>query len=415
MTSSADSRAASSASSEGKAGLTLARRLSWLSVSPTMAVMAEAARLRSEGANVVDFGAGEPDFPTPDYIKEAAYQAIHENFTHYTLNAGTTELRQAVCDRYRADYGLEFVPAEVIVTNGGKHALFNLMMTLLDPEDEIVIPNPHWKTFSEQARLLEAKPVFAETKESEGFRISAELLGAAITSRTKVVLLNFPSNPAGAMVEAEDLDALGEHAATHGFYILWDDAYGRLSYDPLPSAALRRLRESIGDRFLIAGTASKSFAMTGWRLGWAMGPKEVIGGCAKLQSHMTSNASSISQQAALTALRGDPSSVREMLDEYRFRRDRLRAALLEIPGVTCVEPRGGFYLFPGVTAYLGKGVGSATELASALLKEEQVAVVPGPAFDREGHFRVSFATSRDAIEEGILRMKRFFGRRTPRL
>ncbi|HEX9725794.1 MAG TPA: aminotransferase class I/II-fold pyridoxal phosphate-dependent enzyme, partial [Vicinamibacteria bacterium] len=303
MTSSADSRAASSDSSEGKAGLTLARRLSWLSVSPTMAVMAEAARLRSEGANVVDFGAGEPDFPTPDYIKEAAYQAIHENFTHYTLNAGTTELRQAVCDRYRADYGLEFVPAEVIVTNGGKHALFNLMMTLLDPEDEIVIPNPHWKTFSEQARLLEAKPVFAETKESEGFRISAELVGAAVTSRTKVVLLNFPSNPAGAMVEAEDLDALGEHAATHGFYILWDDAYGRLSYDPLPSAALRRLRESIGDRFLIAGTASKSFAMTGWRLGWAMGPKEVIGGCAKLQSHMTSNASSISQQAALEALR----------------------------------------------------------------------------------------------------------------
>jgi aspartate aminotransferase len=380
-----------------------------------MAVMAEAARLRSEGANVVDFGAGEPDFPTPDYIKEAAHRAIRENHTHYTLNSGTIELRQAVCDRYCADYGLDFEPAEVIVTNGGKHALFNLMMAILDPGDEIVIPNPHWKTFSEQARLLEAEPVFAETKEADGFRISAELVGAAVTSRTKVVLLNFPSNPAGAMVESQDLDALGELAATHEFYILWDDAYGRLSYDALPAAALRRLRESLGDRFLIAGTASKSFAMTGWRLGWAMGPKDVIAGCAKLQSHMTSNASSVSQQAALEALRGDPSSVVEMLAEYRFRRDRLRAALLEIPGVTCVEPKGGFYLFPGITAYLGKGVGSATELAAALLREEQVAVVPGPAFDREGHFRVSFATSREAIEEGIRRMKRFFGRRTPRL
>jgi len=372
-------------------------------------VMAEAERLRSQGVKVIDFGAGEPDFPTPDYIKEAAHRAIQENHTHYTLNSGTTELRQAICDRYRADYGLRFELAEVIVTNGGKHALLNLMMTLLDPGDEIVIPNPHWKTFSEQARLLEAKPVFVETEESEGFRISAERVGEAITPRTKVVLLNFPSNPAGAMVEAEDLHALTDLAAERGFYILWDDAYGRLSYEPLPAAALRELREGLSDRFLIAGTASKSFAMTGWRLGWAMGPKEVIAGCAKLQSHMTSNASSISQQAALEALRGDASSVGAMVEEYRFRRDRLRTALLEIPGISCVEPKGAFYLFPSVAAFLGEG--SATDLASALLKEEQVAVVPGPAFDREGHFRVSFATSREAIEEGITRMKRFFGRR----
>lgn len=414
MSSPADSRASNKvgdAGTVGKARPSLSLRLSWLSASPTMAVMAEATRLRSEGAKVVDFGAGEPDFETPEYIKEAGHQAIRENFTHYTLNPGITELRQAVCDRYRADYGLEFEPAEVIVTHGGKHALFELMMTLLDPGDEVVIPNPHWKTFSEQARLLAAKPVFVETKESEGFRISAKLVSAAVTPRTKVVLLNFPSNPAGAMVEAEDLNVLGELAASRGFYILWDDAYGRLSYEPLPSAALRMLREKIRDRFLIAGTASKSYAMTGWRLGWAMGPKDVIAGCAKLQSHMTSNASSISQRAALGALRGDPSSVSEMLAEYRWRRDRLRSALLEIPGVTCVEPRGGFYLFPGIAPFLGGDMGSATDLASALLKEEHVAVVPGPAFDREGHFRVSFSMSRDEIEEGIVRMKRFFGRR----
>jgi aspartate aminotransferase len=419
MNSPADSRAASKAAKAAKPAKpakprpSLAQRLSWLSPSPTMAVMAEAERLRSQGAKVVDFGAGEPDFDTPESVKEAAHRAIRENFTHYTLNPGIIELRQAVCDRYRADYGLAFDPTEVIVTHGGKHALFDLMMTLLDPGDEVVIPNPHWKTFSEQARLLQAKPVFVETKESDGFRISAELVSAAVTTRTKVVLLNFPSNPAGAMVEPEDLDVLGEMAASHGFYLLWDDAYGRLSYEPLPIAALKMLRENIGDRFLVAGTASKSYAMTGWRLGWAMGPKAVIAGCAKLQSHMTSNASSISQRAALEALRGDSSTVREMVDEYRFRRDRLRAALLSIPGVTCVEPRGGFYLFPGIQSFLGGEVSSATDLAALLLKEEQVAVVPGLAFDREGHFRVSFSTSREEIEEGIARMTRFFSRRLP--
>lgn len=403
-----------SSTADSRTDHSLASRLSRLSPSPTMAVMAEATRLRSEGVQVVDFGAGEPDFPTPEYIKEAAHQAIRDDFTHYTLNAGTAELRQAVCDRYRSDYGIEFAPDEVIVTNGGKHALLNLMMALLDPGDEVVIPNPHWKTFSEQARLLEAEPVFVETKESEGFRISADVVRSALTARTKVVLLNFPSNPAGAVVTAEDLDALGELAAGHGFYLLWDDAYGRLSYEPLPAAALRTLREKVGDRFLIAGTASKSYAMTGWRLGWAMGPKSVITGCAKLQSHMTSNASSISQRAAIAALRGDGSSVRAMLEEYRVRRDHLRAALLAVPGVTCAEPQGGFYLFPGVSSYLGGDTPSATDLASALLREEHVAVVPGPAFDREGHFRVSFSTSRDAIEQGIVRMNRFFGRRAPK-
>ena len=389
----------------------LARRLSQLSPSPTMAVMAEATRLRAAGAQVVDFGAGEPDFPTPEPIKEAGHKAIRENFTRYTVNPGIPELRQAICKRYRSAYGLEFEPPEVIVTHGGKHALFGLMLTLLDPGDEVVIPNPHWKTFSEQVRLVEAKPVFVETKESEDFRISAELVGGAVTPQTKVVLVNSPSNPAGAVVEAEDFLALGELAAERGFYIIWDDTYGKLSYQPMPSQALRTLREKVGDRFIIAGTASKSYAMTGWRLGWAIGPKDVISGCAKLQSHMTSNASSISQRAALEALLGDQTSMQKMLDEYRWRRDRLRSGLLEIPGVTCVEPKGSFYLFPSFKAFLGGEVKSATELATLLLKEEHVAVVPGLAFDCEGHFRVSFSTSREQIEEGIQRMHRFFKKR----
>jgi aspartate aminotransferase len=391
-------------------GLGLARRLAQFSTSPTMAVMAAAARLRSQGADVVDFGAGEPDFTTPEPVKEAGQQAIRDNFTRYTVNPGIPELRQAICDRYRSDYGLDFEPAEAIVTHGGKHALFGLMMALVDPGDEVVIPNPHWGSFSEQVRIVQGEVVLAETNEAEDFRISAEIVARALTPRTKVVLLNSPANPTGAVVEGEDFLRIGEMAGQQGFFILWDDTYGKLMYEEPPRSALRTLREKIGDRFVIAGTASKSYAMTGWRLGWALGPKQVMSGCAKLQSHMTSNACSISQRAALQALGGDQGSVETMLAEYRWRRDRLRTALTEIPGMTCGQPRGGFYLFPGIRSFLGKGVKGSTELAQRLLEEEQVALVPGAAFGNDGHVRISFSTSRERIEEGIRRLQRFFGR-----
>lgn len=395
--------------------LRLAHRVSQISTSPTMAVMAEAMRLRSQGVDVVDFSAGEPDFPTPEHIKRAGERAIEENFTRYTPNAGIPELRKAVADRYRQDYGLEFDSAGVIVTSGGKHALLNLMLAIVEAGSEVVIPTPYWMTFSEQVRLCGGEPVLVPTSEEDGFRMTAEVLEPAIGDKTRILLLNFPANPTGAVVGDEEIRKLGElvrdRDRDRDIFFLWDDTYARLMFAEPPAAAFQHLQKILGDRFIIAGTASKAYAMTGWRIGWAMGSPELISACASLQSHMTSNASSIAQKAALEALRSDQSPLKEMIAEYRWRAERLRAGLLEIPGIRCSQPGGGFYLFPNVSKYFRPGE-TATELAAALLKEERVAVVPGPAFGCDGHLRVSFATSRERIEEGIGRVKRFFASRS---
>jgi aspartate aminotransferase len=387
--------------------LRFAKRVSQIATSPTMAVMAEAMRLRARGEDVVDFSAGEPDFPTPEHIKKAGEKAIAENFTRYTPNAGIPELRRGVADRYRADYGVDFDPAGVIITSGGKHALFDLMFATVEAGDEVVIPTPYWMTFSEQVRLAGGEPVLVPMSEADGFRMSAELLAPAITDRTRILLLNFPTNPTGAVVGDAELRKLGDLVRDSDVYFLWDDTYARLMFDDPPSAAFQYIQKLLGERFLIAGTASKAYAMTGWRIGWAMGPKELISGCASLQSHMTSNASSIAQKALLEALRSDQGRLAEMVAEYKWRAERLRAGLLEIDGLRCGMPGGGFYLFPNISAFLRPGE-SATDLAAALLKEERVAVVPGPAFGCDGHLRVSFATSRERIEEGLRRVKRFF-------
>lgn len=401
-----DTRTRTGARVGGRA-LRFAHRVSQISTSPTMAVMAEAMRLRSQGVDVVDFSAGEPDFPTPEHIKRAGVKAIEDNFTRYTPNAGIPELRKAVADRYREDYGLEYEAAGVIITSGGKHALLNLMLALVEAGDEVVIPTPYWMTFSEQVRLCGGEPILVATSEEDGFRMTAEVLAPAISEKTRILLLNFPANPTGAVIGDEELRKVGELVRDRDAFFLWDDTYARLMFAEPPAAAFQYLQNLLGDRFLIAGTASKAYAMTGWRIGWAMGSPGLIGACASLQSHMTSNASSIAQKAALEALRSDARPLKEMIAEYRWRAERLRAGLLEIEGLRCAMPGGGFYLFPNVSAYLRPGE-TATELAAALLKDEQVAVVPGPAFGCEGHLRVSFATSRERIEEGIGRVKRFF-------
>jgi len=389
------------------AGLALAQRLAEVRDSPTMAIGAEAIRLRAAGEDVVDWGAGEPDFDTPEHIKEAGQAAIRGNQTRYTPNPGTPELRKAIAERYRLDYGLALEPSEVIVTHGGKHGLFNLMMALLDLGDEVIIPNPHWMTFSEQARLLGAKPVLVETEEADGFRVTAEEVERATSPKTKLVVVCSPGNPTGAVIEEREFLALADLAGRKGFSLLWDDTYGRLSFIPMSARLLPELRDRAAGNFLIAGSASKSYAMTGWRLGWAIGPKPVIAGCGVLQSHMTSNACSISQQAALHALTSPQAEVERMREEYRWRRDRLRAALSEIPGLTCALPGGGFYLFPRVASFFNRDIPDSTEFSRRLLQKERVAVVPGQAFGRDGHVRVSFATSRERIEEGILRLRRF--------
>jgi aspartate aminotransferase len=390
--------------------LRLANRVGQIATSPTMAVMAEAMKLRAQGEDVVDFSAGEPDFPTPAHIKKAGEDAISSNFTRYTPNAGIPELRKAVADRYQKDYGLEFEPSGVIISSGGKHALLNLMLALVDSGDEVVIPTPYWMTFSEQVRLAGGDPVLVPTREEDGFHMTAELIAPALTSRTRILLVNVPSNPTGAVISGDELRRLGDLVRDRDVFFLWDDTYARLMFDPPPSEALRYLQRLLGERFLIAGTASKAYAMTGWRIGWAMGPKELIEACASLQSHMTSNASSIAQKACLEAVRSDQGPLAEMIAEYKWRAARLRTGLLENAKIRCAAPGGGFYLFPNVSGYLRRGE-TTTDLAAALLKEERVAVVPGPAFGCEGHLRVSFATSRERIEEGISRLRRFFGKR----
>jgi aspartate aminotransferase len=390
--------------------LRLAKRVSQIETSPTMAVMAEAMRLRAQGEDVVDFSAGEPDFPTPDHVKRAGERAIAENFTRYTPNAGVTELKRAVADRYRDDYGLAFEPSGVIITGGGKHALLNLMFALVERGDEVVIPTPYWMTFSEQVKLVGGEPVLVPTLEEEEFRVTASAIEKALSKRTRVVLINSPTNPTGAVIADTEVRKLADLLREHDAFFLWDDTYARLGFEETSGEAFRYAQKALGERFLIAGTASKAYAMTGWRLGWAMGGKELIDGCAALQSHMTSNASSIAQKAGLEALRSDQSPLREMVKEYRWRSKRLRSALLEIDGIRCTEPGGGFYLFPNVSRYV-RPKESATSLAAELLGEERVAVVPGGAFGLDGHFRMSFATSRERIEEGITRVKRFFASR----
>jgi aspartate aminotransferase len=394
-------------------GRRLSSRVETIQPSPTMAVMAEAMRLRAAGEDVVDFSAGQPDFPTPEHIKRAGERAIAENFTRYTANAGIPELRRAIADRYREDYGLEFESSGVIVTGGGKHALLNLMLAIVEPGDEVVIPTPYWMTFAEQVRLAGGEPILTATLEDDGFAVTSRILAPALSERTRILLLNVPANPTGAMSDGAEIFSIAELVKDRDVFLLWDDTYARLLFQPAPSRELRRAQEILQDRFIIAGTASKAYAMTGWRIGWAMGSTELIDACATLQSHMTSNASSISQKAALVALSSDQSALTEMVAEYRWRARRLREGLLEIPDLRCAEPDGGFYLFPNVSAYLPDG-SSATELASELLDRERVAVVPGLAFGLDGHLRVSFAASRERIDEGLHRMQRFFASKASR-
>ncbi|MGH9320324.1 MAG: aminotransferase class I/II-fold pyridoxal phosphate-dependent enzyme, partial [Vicinamibacteria bacterium] len=275
----------------------------------------------------------------------------------------------------------------------------------------VVIPTPYWMTFSEQVKLAGGEPILAPTSEAEGFRVTADVVAPVIGERTRILLVNVPGNPTGAVIDDAELRRLGDLVRDRDLFFLWDDTYARLMFEKPPAEALRHVQNLLTDRFIIAGTASKAYAMTGWRIGWAMGSKEIIDACASLQSHMTSNASSIAQKACLEAVRSDQGPLAEMISEYRFRAWRLRAGLLENEKMRCAEPGGGFYLFPNVSKYLRRGEGT-TDLAASLLKEERVAVVPGPAFGCEGHLRVSFATSRERIEEGIRRVKRFFEKRS---
>ena len=379
----------------------LADRTKRIAVSPTMKVTAEALKLKAQGVDVLDFGAGEPDFPTPKHIGAAAHAAIDSNFTKYTTNSGTDELKRAVVDRYRKDYGVEYAPSETIITAGGKQALYNAVMCLFGAGDEVITHMPGWPTLVEQVKLAEATPVIVRTYPEDGFTVRAEPILSAITARTRGIIINSPGNPTGALISETDMAAIADEAARRGIWILLDLCYEKLIYDPTPHNLPRVLAERLRDRTVLCGSASKAYAMTGWRCGWAIGPAPLIGACNALQSHSTSNVCSITQKAVTAALNGPQECVGEMLAEYRHRRDQTCEWLAAEPRIRLVKPAGAFYLFPDVSEFLSPdGIRTTGELAQALLDDVRVAVTPGEAFDAPGFLRLSYATSLDVLQRG---------------
>ena len=371
-----------------------------------MKVAAEADRLRREGVDLVDFGAGEPDFPTPDNIKNAAIAAIHGNFTKYTPAGGTQDLKQAVCDRHRADYGTSYTAAECVITVGGKHAIFNLIQALVNPGDEVIIPVPYWVTYQDVVNYAGAKCVFVETEERSGFVLTAAMVERAITPKTKLMVINSPNNPSGGVVDRGEFEKIFKLAASHGIWLLTDECYCRFLYDsePFSIASLDIAKSTV----LVAGSLSKTYAMTGWRIGFVLAPEAIASAVMKLQSHSTSNPTSIAQKAGIEALQGSQESVSLMLAEYRNRRTFVLSRLRQIPGVTFAEPRGAFYAYPNIGVALGKkGIQNSMQFAERLLREAHVAVVPGEAFGTSQHIRISYATSMKELERGLDRIQRF--------
>jgi aspartate aminotransferase len=382
--------------------------MSRVSPSPTLRVTAEADRLRRQGIDVVDLGAGEPDFATPAHIKEAAREAIDRDFTKYTPSAGIMELREAICYRYREDYGVLFRPEQTIVTAGAKQALFNAAIALFDEGDEVITHAPYWPTIPEQVKLAGATPVIVHTHAEDGFVIHAQPILDAITPRTKGIVINSPCNPTGALMSEEAMRTIADAAAHAGIWLVADVTYEKLVYDSRPHNLVQILVERAPDRAVICSATSKAYAMTGWRCGWAIAPAKAIAAFNAVQGHSTSNVASITQKAALAALTGPQDSVVMMRQEYLMRRDRVWAWLTEDPRFTCVKPSGAFYLFPyAAEALEPAGVRTTAELAEALLHEARVALTAGEGFDAPGFLRLSYATSLERLREGVNRIHAF--------
>ena len=385
-----------------------AQRLAQVSASATLKVAAEAERLRRAGVDVVDFSAGEPDFSTPEHVKAAGKAAIDDNFTRYTVAAGIPELRDAICARYARDYGIEIAPAEVLLTAGGKQALFNSALALLDQGDEVITHSPYWPTIPEQVKLVGAKPVIVSTRSTDGFTVDADAMVAAITSRTKAIIVNSPCNPTGALVDEHAVTVIAEAAAKRGIWVIVDLCYEQLIYEDVPHNLPKVLFERHRDRTILAGSASKAYAMTGWRCGWTIAPKALTSAFNVIQGQTTSNITSITQKAALAAISGPQDGVTAMLNEYRERRNNIHEWLTAHPAIQCVIPNGAFYLFPDISGLLSPdGLKTSIDFAQALLEKEHVVVTPGEGFGAPGYVRISYATSMEALREGATRILRF--------
>ncbi|OGL13941.1 MAG: aspartate aminotransferase [Candidatus Rokubacteria bacterium RIFCSPLOWO2_12_FULL_69_21] len=386
----------------------LADRIKALAPSPTLAIQAKAKAMRAQGIDVISFGAGEPDFDTPERIKEAAIRAVRKGHTKYTEASGIVELREAVCRKLKRDNGLDYEPADVLISVGAKHTLYNAVVALLNPGDEVLIPAPYWVSYPEQVKLVDGVPVAVPTEEADGFQVDPARLAAAVTPRTRAVVINSPNNPTGAVFSPAALRAVGELAVKHDLLVISDECYEALTYESR-HVSIASLGPEVKARTLVVNTCSKAYAMTGWRIGYAAGPRALIKAMGDVQSQVTSNPSSISQWAAVEALTGPQDEVAKMAGEFDQRRRVMVPALNAIPGVTCVTPGGAFYAFPNVAGLFGKrGQGKplrgSADVAAFLLEVARVAVVPGLDFGSDSHIRLSYATGLATIQEGLSRM-----------
>ncbi len=388
----------------------ISERVNRIGISSTMKVAAEAKKMKAEGIPVIDLSVGEPDFPTPQNIKDAAIKAILENQTKYTLNNGTVELRKAIASKLFNDNGLEYSIEDIIVSSGAKQSLFNALHTLVYNDDEVIIPAPYWVSYPEMVTLAHGKSVVVETKLENGFKITPDELRNAVTPKTKVLILCNPSNPTGSAYARHELEAIAEIVEEENFYVLSDEIYEKLVYDNFEFVSFPSLNEEMKKRTVLVNGVSKSYAMTGWRIGYTAGPEDVIKGINKIQSHSTSNASSVSQAAAIEALIGPQDALEEMRVEFEKRRNYMYGELISIEGIKCYKPEGAFYLFPDVSSFFDKAtevmrIKDSFDLSMYLLYEAKIAAVPGSSFGSEGFIRFSYATSMENIKEGMARIK----------
>ena len=393
----------------------ISARIGGITESATLAVDARAKALKAAGRPIIGFGAGEPDFPTPDYIVEAAVSACRLPQNHrYTPAGGLPELKAAIVDKTQRDSGFEASPANVLVTNGGKQAIYEAFATLLDPGDEVILPAPYWTTYPEAIRLGGGVPVEVLADETQDYKVTPAQLEAVRTDRTKVLLFNSPSNPTGAVYSRSEVEDIGRWALEHGLWVLTDEIYEHLVYDGLEAVSMPVVVPELADTCVIVNGVAKTYAMTGWRIGWMVGPKDVVKAATNLQSHATSNVANVAQHAAIAALTGDLSAVAEMRSAFDRRRRLIVSMLGDIEGVVCPEPQGAFYAYPSVKGLLGREIGGVTpttsaELAELLLEQAEVAAVPGEAFGSPGYLRFSYALGDDDLVEGIGRLQKLLG------
>ena len=392
--------------------MTISERVKNINPSQTLAITAQALKMKREGKKVISFAAGEPDFDTPGNIREEAISAIREGFSHYTASSGIIELKEAVIEKLKKDNRVEYEPSEIIISTGAKQCLFNTILTICDPGDEVLLPTPCWVSYTEQIKFAGAVPIFINTYQEEDFKLSASQVEEKITSRTKLLILNSPNNPTGAVYDPEELKKIAQLLTKYNIYCICDEIYEKLIYDSAKHLSIASLSDEIKEKIITINGVSKSYAMTGWRIGYAAGPEEIIKGMSKIQGHSTSNPNSIAQKASVEALNGKQDTIEEMRKAFDERRKYMVKRLNSIEGIFCLTPAGAFYAFPNVgkilersIEYNGRKINNSFDLSNFILKEAEVALIPGSAFEAEGYLRLSYSTSLVDIKEGLDRIE----------